>query len=124
MDDKVTWARRAAGGYEVSSRGDKRFSALYAKLKTGRTVETTYQCAKGTGKGLPAADPNFDYWGTYLSIWHRWAKENPELIEELRGLAKAHNNTLTDMFASTENNQARALSFILNNTKVLETPVQ
>lgn len=115
------WARRSAGGYEVSSRGDKRFSALYAKLKSGLTVETTYQCAKGTGKGLPAKDPNFDYWGNYLSIWIQWAEENPELIEELREIVKTHNNTLTDMFASTDNNQARALCFILNS-KVLETP--
>jgi hypothetical protein len=32
--------------YEVSSRGDKRFSALYAKLSDGRTIEQAYQQAK------------------------------------------------------------------------------
>lgn len=31
-------------GYEVSSSGDKRFSALFAKMADGRTIEEHYQC--------------------------------------------------------------------------------
>ena len=38
-----TWARRAENSYEVSSKGDTRFSALNAKLKDGRTIEEAYQ---------------------------------------------------------------------------------
>lgn len=105
-------ARKAKDGYEVSSRGDKRFSAMYAKLKDGRTIEDAYQEAKGSGKGQPAKDPNFKYYATYLGLWKQWAKENPKLIEELR--TKAEGKTLTDQFASTDNNQARALADILN----------
>ena len=37
-----TYARY--GGYECSSHGDKRFSALFAKLADGRTIEMHYQC--------------------------------------------------------------------------------
>ena len=38
------WARRDKNGYEVSSKGDKRFSALYARMLDGRTIEEHYQC--------------------------------------------------------------------------------
>ena len=34
----VTWGRTADNSYEVSSKGDKRFSALYAKFKEGTTI--------------------------------------------------------------------------------------
>lgn len=111
---KFSWARTAANNYEVSSEGDKTYSALYAKLKDGRTIEEAYQSAKGSGKGKPAANKNFDYWGTYLGLWKQWARENPKLIEELR--TKAAGKTLTDQFAKTDNNQARALAEILNET--------
>ena len=36
------WARY--GGYEVSSKGDKRFSAFNAYLPDGRSIEQVYQC--------------------------------------------------------------------------------
>ena len=39
---EFTWARH--GGYEVSSRGDRRFSAFVARLPEGRTIEAVYQC--------------------------------------------------------------------------------
>ena len=107
-----TWARYASNGYEVSSRGDRRFSAFYAKLPNGTTIEKAYQAAKGTGKGKPAADPNFNYWDSYLSLWRAWADANPNLLEELSILAK--NKVITDQFASTQNNQARALAYLLN----------
>ena len=102
---------RLAKTYEVSTKGDKRFSALNAKLSDGRTIEKAYQEAKGSGKGQPAKDPNFDYYGTYLGLWKQWAKENPKLIDELA--EKAEGKVLSDKFAKTENNQARALSDIL-----------
>ena len=42
----VKWSR--FGGYEVSSKGDVRFSALYARFPVeyfnGRTIEQIYQC--------------------------------------------------------------------------------
>ena len=97
--------------YEVSTKGDKRFSALNAKLPNGKTIEQEYQSLKGTGKGKPAKDSNFDYWGTYSGLWETWAKANPELIDELR--IKSAGKKLTDMFAKTDNNQARALTEII-----------
>lgn len=105
-------------GFEVSTRGDnfgKQFSALNARLKDGRTIEEAYQQAKGTGKGQPAKDPNFDYYGTYKKLWQQWAKENPGKIKELKDYLDKNNiTTLRDRFATTENRQDRALSEILN----------
>ena len=37
-----TWAQKSENGYEVSSKGDKRFSAFYAKLKNGKSVILLY----------------------------------------------------------------------------------
>lgn len=105
-------------GFEVSTRGDdfgKQFSALNARLKNGRTIEEAYQQAKGTGKGQPAKDSNFDYYGTYKSLWQQWAKENPGKIKELKNYLDKNNiTTLRDRFATTENRQDRVLSEILN----------
>ena len=62
------WARTAENGYEVSTRGDKRFSALIATFKEGtiidgvdvggRTIEDVYQSViKKSGNGkAPAKD--------------------------------------------------------------------
>ena len=118
-----TWAQKSENGYEVSSKGDKRFSAFYAKLKNGKSVELTYQQAKGytsakAGKGKPAIDPNFNYWGTYLKIWKDWARENPELMDNLRKISQG--KVLTDRFATSENNQANALATILNEMKEID----
>jgi hypothetical protein len=115
---------RRYGGYEISSRGDKRFSAFYARLRDGRSIEEAYQLdVKGyrvygnnpmLGKGKPPLNKNVDTWKMYLDLWRKWAEENPELIDELRQLVRPYKNILSDRFASTPINQARALACILN----------
>ena len=57
---------------------------------------------------------DFSYTEGYLPLWQEWARQNPELIDELR--TKAKGKTLTDQFANTRVNQARALADILNNS--------
>ena len=119
----VTWGRRGSG-YQVSSKGDKRFSAFYAQLPDGRSIECAYQCdVKGydiggtnwrLGKGKPPLDTSKDMYQEYLQLWKSWASANPLLVQELRELAAQHSNMLCDMFASTPVNQARALADILN----------
>ncbi len=121
MTPKFIHARFAALSYEVSTHGDARFSALCAKLEDGRTIEMHYQCdVKGyqpggrdwrLGKGRPPLNPR-DMWPEYLALWQRWAALNPSLIEELR--RRAEHFVLTDKFATTPVNQARALAQILN----------
>lgn len=116
-----TWSRTR--GYEVSSRGDKRFSAFFARLSDGRSIEEHYQCdVKGydpggrnwrLGKGKKPLR-SVDLWQEYLSLWKQWASLNPSLIAELRTLAASRGNMLCDRFASTGVNQARALAAILN----------
>ena len=119
------WSRKAFG-YECSTKGDSRFSALNAKMPDGRTIEMWYQCdIKGyciggtdwtLGKGKP---PIFPYpgdhlWQMYLSLWRLWAIHNGNLLEELGERALERESMLTDCFASTDINQARALATILN----------
>lgn len=163
------WARTAENGYEVSTRGDKRFSALVATFKKGTvidgvdvggmTIENVYQkVIKKSGKGkAPAKDSilrhnpvireedtnfletlpkdlssaiakdfigeksatkeqleDYSYYRGYLPLWQEWARQHPELIDELR--IKAKGKTLTDQFANTRVSQARALADILNST--------
>ena len=113
--------------YEVSSAGDKRFSALYAKLNDGRTIEEAYQLdIKGyrtlgndwrLGKGKPPLREmsQDQLWQEYLVLWQQWARENPELIEDLRNKVKG--KRLSDQYAKTPINQARALTEILGKTE-------
>ena len=133
------WARTAENGYEVSTRGDKRFSALVATFKEGtvidgvdvggRTIEDVYQSViKKSRKGqAPSKESrlyneslktkeereDFSYTEGYLPLWQEWARQNPELMDELR--AKSAGKTLTDQFANTRVSQARALAEILNS---------
>ena len=117
-----TYARY--GGYECSSHGDKRFSALFAKLADGRTIEMHYQCdVKGyqpggtnwrLGKGKPPLDPSKDLYAEYKRLWLQWANAHKPEMRELYRAARAYNNVLSDKFASGPISQARALAEILN----------
>ena len=119
-----TWTRYQ--GYEVSSKGDRRFSAFYARLKDGRTVEEAYQLdVKGyrifgnnvmLGKGKPPLNDltKDDLYHRYLCLWAEWADENLPLLFELKQAAQKCGNRLSDRFASSEINQARALADLLN----------
>lgn len=120
------WARRASGGYELSTVGDKRFSALHARLKDGRTIEQAYQLdVKGyravssdwmDGKGKPPLTPMTQdaLWEAYKALWRQWARENPKLMHDL--MIKAEGKVLTDCFASSPISQARALCELLNES--------
>ena len=110
--------------YEVSSRGDKQFSALFATLEDGRTIESWYQCdVKGwnpggrnwkIGKGKPPA-PGFECSPTelyekYKSLWKRWLNLNENRKALLKKIVITENQELTDMFAHGRPiNQARVL---------------
>lgn len=135
------WARVARGGYEVSSAGDARFSALNATFAqgtrlgdvdiSGRTIEDVYQnVVKRSGKGLPPASDSilynpelrtdeerqdYSYENGYLPLWSIWADQNPALVAELARVSRGQ--TLTDRFAATAVSQARALSEIIRGTR-------
>jgi hypothetical protein len=107
--------------YEVTTRGDARFSAFNAKLSDGKSIEEHYQVGvKGyssikEGKGKPPKDKNKDLDAEYQALWDRWADENPDLIEDLR--EKSKGKKLTDMFSKEGGvNQATALTRILERT--------
>ena len=125
--NKFSWSR--SGGYQVSSNGDARFSALNAVMPDGRTIEMHYQCDTKRidpggvdwrlGKGKPSINPRHQnnpqlLYQDYLDLWKIWANMNQDLILELSARAKENNYVLSDMFASTDINQARALADILN----------
>ena len=123
----MPWARFAPNGYECSSHGDKRFSALFAVLPDGRTIEEAYQLdIKGyrkitddwrAAKGKPpliSITPN-ELFEKYCALWNEWAVENFELIFELE--EKTREKILTDKFATTKINQAHALSLIIDDLR-------
>jgi len=116
-----------SNGYEVSTLGDKRFSALVATMPDGRTIEQWYQCdIKGynlggrnwrLGKGKPPLIgwTKEQLYDMYLSLWRLWAIHNSNLMIELKQHAEANHNHLKDTFAKAGSvNQARALAQILN----------
>ena len=80
---------------ECSSRGDKRFSAFYARVKKygNKTIEELYQAAKvfedgSTGltwreaKGRKAVNAE-ETARLYRKLWQRYIKENPRLLKVL-----------------------------------------
>lgn len=104
---------------ECSSKGDKRFSAFYAKVK-GRSIEVQYQEAKVfeggvTGmhwrkaKGRRAVNAK-ECAALYIRLWEQYIKEHPELLKVLRNASG-----LSDMFARQGSvNQAAVLWDIRN----------
>lgn len=129
------WRRH--DGYEVSSKGDSRFSALNARFPTeylgGRTIEQIYQCCikcynpGGTNwkdyKGKPPLNPTVDLWKEYLSLWRLWSHLNIDLMRELYAKASYGGSYyLSDIFASTPISQARALADCLNELLSFKGP--
>lgn len=110
---------------ECSSRGDKKFSAMYARIKSmgNRTIEEIYQGAKvfADGKtGLTIKEAkrrkaiNMDKVSKlYDELWEIYLKENPKLIEELLKY-----NGYTDIFGKEGCQcQAKSIYRIVNNIK-------
>lgn len=116
------WSRKV--GYEISSIGDRKFSAFYARLPDGRTIEEAYQIScKGynsikEGKGKPALNGkgHQQLWLEYLDLWREWVYYHELDLYELAILASDNGYILRDTFANTTTNQARALAQILNET--------
>lgn len=126
MVTRFSWSRKCKDGYEVSSVGDKRFSAFYAKMPDGRSLEMHYQCdVKGydvgghnwrKGKGNPSLrhNDNDDLYEDYLSLWKQYFSQGDLLQRMFNYLVEKDVYVLTDCFASTDINQARAISDLLN----------
>lgn len=122
---RYEWSRTQ--GYEVSSLGDKRFSALFATLPDGKTIEGWYQgVVKGydpyannwrAGKGKPPLRKitREQQYMEYKCLWYSYFRFYPEYIEELKFNILPHfDYTLRDSFATSDINQARAIADILN----------
>lgn len=138
LNKQVTWERVSSNSYEVSTAGDRRFSALNARFKNGtiifghdvsdRTIESVYQHGvkqddwitdNNSKTGKPKSNKiikgnteDSSYYEGYLPLWKEWAKQNTSLLNDLR--QKARGKVLTDKFANTKVSQARALADILN----------
>ena len=111
---------------ECSSRGDKRFSAFYARLKYAvRTIEETYQASKifedgSTGlywreaKGKKAVNQE-ECNILYSKLWDKYINENPELLKVLK-----ESTGLSDIFGQEGHCcQATELWRIRNDSKRL-----
>ena len=90
---------------ECSSKGDKRFSVFYARIKSrdNKTIEEIYQASKvfsdgKTGllireaKGKKAINDKFIR-ALYSSLWDEYIDENPELLAVL-----VKSSGLSDLF--------------------------
>ena len=125
------WSRRVKRGepyYECSSKGDKRFSAIYAKIDN-KSIEEIYQLdIKGyrgkvkhwkEAKGKPPINKTYEEtYKEYLKLWIKYFNLNPHLYFEIR--EKVKDKTITDMFGVTPVNQARAICDILNHPEWLK----
>lgn len=121
------WTRYSENSYEVSSSGDRRFSALFAKLNDGRTIEEAYQLdIKGYRKftndwrEAKGKKPLYNLTQTqlyeqYKNLWRTWATEN--MVDFLDLMKLSEGKDLTDKYASTSISQARALSDLINEVK-------
>ena len=125
--------KRYANGYEVSSKGDTRFSALRAKLFDGRTVEEVYQLdVKGYradfnnwrwAKGKPS---KIEYTlreqqNLYTTIWWKYMQEQKDATRDLiLRMQEQETIVLTDMFANGNISQAYSISEILNSYILLK----
>lgn len=94
---------------ECSSRGDKRFSAFYARVN-GLTIESIYQSSKVfegdsvgwdtntnwiANKGKPCINQE-EVRQLYSQLWDRYIAENPHLLDVLKAATG-----LSDMFGQT-----------------------
>jgi len=124
---RYKYARRVNKGesyYEVSSKGNKEYSALYAKIKD-KSIEEIYQLdIKGyrntikdwkQAKGKPSLIERTmdEQYKLYKNLWYLYFKNNPNLY--LNILNKGKDTTITDMFGNTEINQARAICDLCNS---------
>lgn len=108
--------------YECSSRGDRRFSAFYAKVD-GKSIEYIYQVEiKGynsisEGKGKPGKLYDLSTQKKlYKDLWRKYLQVNPTYKADLLEIIKTHE--LNDMFATKGAlNQADILTEILNEGK-------
>lgn len=90
---------------ECSSRGDKRFSAFYAKIKSlgYKSIEELYQAKKRFADGSTGLSPqaakgrkavNMPECAVYYSqLWDIYFKENPRLLDIIKKY-----NGFSDMF--------------------------
>lgn len=100
---------------ECSSKGDKRFSAFYARLKcaNGRSIEEIYQGSKVFPDGSRGLSPlaakgkkavNMDFCKkVYEQAWQKYFEENPELLEYASNF-----NGFSDIFGQP-NHQCQAI---------------
>lgn len=96
-------------GYDISLQGDSRYTKT-AKLRNGKTVQEEFN---ELIKPLPQTEPE-KYYPYLLSVYKRWAYENPTLIKELRHKALSNHNCVRDKLAVSVLSHARALVQILN----------
>lgn len=122
LDYWYSWKRKVNKGepyYECSSKGDKRFSPFYARV-SNKSIEEWYQVdikgystiKDGKGKSPKKKMDKEDIYYEYLKLWSRYFLENEELLNIIK--KKAKGKPITDMFAISEVNQARAICDICN----------
>jgi len=126
LNYEYEWKRVVKRGepyFECSSRGNKHYSALYAKIDN-KSIEEIYQLdIKGyrgkvdhwtKAKGKPTLNDNEDtLYEEYIKLWQTYFKKHDDLYMNI--LEKAKGKIITDMFGVRPINQARAICDLCNN---------
>lgn len=119
-------ARRVKVGepyYEVSSKGNKAYSAIYAKIndvsieeiyqldiKGYRGIYKDWKLAKGKPPKVNITEE--ETYRQYKNLWYEYFKNNITLYIDI--LSNGVDTTITDMFGITPINQARAICDLCN----------
>ena len=99
------------------------WSVDYFNTKVKPRINEAYQIEyEYLADNTKESKEDFSYYEGYLPLWQEWARQNHELIEELR--EKSKGKVLTDQFANTRVSQARALADILNSNNTQQSQPQ
>jgi len=102
-------------GYDISKRGDSRFTPSSAILSNKKSIEENYNTNIIL---LKEKDSNIDLWEEYLNLWRKWCFFRNDLTYQLLTEVRSHNGILRDRYAKSDFNHARALSIILNEIQL------
>lgn len=133
-DNFVRWARYDNKGYEISSKGDKFFSAFFCRLPNGDSIEEAYQLdIKGyrkfgnhwkLGKGKPPLDETMTpqrLYKRYKGLWILHYLHHKNKVKHLDNVLRGQRiSDLTDMFATSEINQAKVHAELINELRFKE----
>ena len=98
-------------GYDVSSKGDRRFSPEFNRTASGQSIQWHLENEILVKHGKNFSD---EAYAAYYNIWRRWAERNYAKMAMLADLASRNDNTIRDSVTTGQMTHARVLAQLLN----------